>query len=326
MDVSECLSRTDQPRDLYELLYAKRFDPDVAALRKTISRASREVLPYQGHVDHKKAQQAMRLLTDLGAADTVLSSETKLLEHNCAVAESLLDDYLDQYQLLVDDVNHAEFGRWLVDSANVHPDAAATVVQVWLKESLPEPASSAPKTKKSAKSRPRPAAPRRKRARRRRLDELFNDIGVSTRAKPSGRRGATRSRPATGRAGGSKGKTPRPVWMIPAIAGAGLVLLIVILKIAFPGDHSGSVTFTVSPEEAVVEVAYEGAEVSATGAQRTVTIKDARGIEEPIQIGVTHAGYVSGGFRWKPEAGQSSTLDQPVALPRDPNAENGSGK
>ena len=59
------------------------------------------------------------------------------------MAESLLDDYLEQSGVDIDDVQRKKFATWLVNKADVHPDAIKTVVQDWLKESLPEPAPKA---------------------------------------------------------------------------------------------------------------------------------------------------------------------------------------
>lgn len=334
MDITEYLERTDQPRDLYELLFAQRFDPDVEALRKTISQASRELLPYQGHADPQKAKEAMRLMTDLGAADTILSNEEKLRDHNCQVAENLLDDYLDHEQIEIDDVNHRKLAQWLVASANVHEDAVKTVVQDWLKESLPEPAAP-----KKAGPKPKPKRPPRRRPRkRRRLDELFDDVGAERGGR--GRRPARRARggparptrggparparggPARGGRGPQRGrrKSARPPWLPFAIGGGalfGLILLIVIYKLIFPTDYSATITFTVDPPDSSVETDVEGTTVNSDGDQRHVTIADARGMEESVQVSVLKEGYVTGGFRWTPEPGKSSTLEQVVKLPRE---------
>ena len=314
MEILDWLKKDEHPQDLYDLLCTKRFDPDTAGLRKAISQVSRDLLPYQGHADPEVARNAMKLLTDLGGADMILGSDEKLRDHNCHVAENLLDEYLEQSGIDIDDVQRKQFATWMVNNADVHPDAVKTAVQDWLKESLPAPAPKATAAQKGAPKKAVTRKPRPKRRKRRQdLDDLFDDLGVTRgRDRHPSRRGRTGSRSSSGRSGrGRKKKQSMPMW-IPIAGGAGALLVIVIFAMAIfgGGDKSGKVTVIVDPKDAVVTTDFEGAKVESNGDQHVITVEDAEAAKDGIQVSVNQDGFLTGGFRWVPQPGQET--DEPV--------------
>lgn len=313
MEIIDWLETEDQPRDLYHLLCAKRFDPDTAGLRQAISKVSRDLLPYQGHANPEVAKSAMRLLTELGGADMILGNDEKLRDHNCHVAEMLLDDFLDHKQIEIDDVKRKEFASWLVSNAGVHPDAVKTVIQDWLQESLPKPAPKTAPRATAQKKSPAPQRKPRKRRKRQDLEDLFDDLGVSQprRKRPSSRGSSGRSQSSRGGRGRKKKQQAFPIW-IPLTAG-GVILLLIILVVALSGgDESGKVTVIVDPADSVVTTDFEGARVESNGETHQIIVEDARLAEDGIQVSVEKEGFITGGFRWVPQPGQETV--EPVEI------------
>jgi hypothetical protein len=316
--ILEWLERAHHPGDIYELLGKRRFDPNVAALQTAVSNATREILPYQGHSDSAKAQRAMRLLTDLGGADTVLADAEKVKKHDVQILDYLFDEFAAEYGQDTQKWDQNRLRIWLTKSWDVHPDALDKVL-----EQLCPTAADEPKKGQAPQARGRSQTGRKKKSggkrRRRNVDQIFDGIGAESGA-PRPQRAGGRGRPVKG------GKSPsvrrRSTSQTPLLAysvlGAGFLALIIAAVMFWPrGDRSGECILIVDPVDAKVKVERKDVVVRADGDRRAVVISDAEAVaeNEPVVISVESPGYHPREIRWTPQTGQSSEIK--VQLYRD---------
>jgi len=129
------LERDDWPRDVYELLGRRRFDPDTAGMCKEVNVAARELLPYQTHLNPETARRAMLLLTEqVGHAANVLSDAEKLGQQNEDLYARLRSECADRFGSDEQHWQRAKLKRWLLKEANVHPAAVGDVLATLLPE------------------------------------------------------------------------------------------------------------------------------------------------------------------------------------------------
>ncbi len=128
--ILDWLDAEEGPQDIYSLLGCPRFDPDQKGLKDSISKASRELLPYQSHNNNAVAQKAMRLLTELGGAEIVVGDPEKLKEHDKQIVDLLYDDYARQHGDDVESWNRDDLKSWLANTAVVHKRAVESTLEL----------------------------------------------------------------------------------------------------------------------------------------------------------------------------------------------------
>jgi len=319
--ILDWLERAHHPGDIYELLGRQRFDPNVAALRTAVSEATREILPYQGHSDSSKAQRAMRLLTDLGGADTVLADADRIKKHDLQILDYLFDEYSADNGPDPQKWDHKQLRQWLAKTWDVHPDSLAKVV-----EQLCPPSADAAQSTPGGQPGNRQARGRGtgrksksgKKRGRRNVDQMFEEIGVQPRSgRPPRSGGGRRQAAAADRSSRRRPSSQTPV-LAYAVGGGGVLLLIVAFVMFWPrGDRTGECVLIVDPVEAKVKVDREDVTTSGSGERRSVVIADAEAVkaDETVLITVESKGYHPREIRWTPKVGQSSEIK--VQLFRD---------
>ncbi|MEO1995403.1 MAG: hypothetical protein ABGZ17_09020 [Planctomycetaceae bacterium] len=316
--ILEWLERAHHPGDIYELLGKRRFDPNVAALQTAVSEATREILPYQGHSDSAKAQRAMRLLTDLGGADTVLADAEKVKKHDVQILDYLFDEYASEHGQDTQKWDQTQLRNWLTKSWDVHPDSLDKVLEQLCPAAADGPKKGqAPQARKGRRSvqtgRKKNSGGKR---RRRNVDQMFDGIGVESGAPRTSGRGRS------ARGGRSQSARRRSTSQTPLLAyavfGAGFLALIIAAVMFWPrGDRSGECVLIVDPVDAKVKVERKDVVVRADGDRRAVVISDAEAVaeNEPVVISIESQGYHPREIRWTPQTGQSSEIK--VQLYRD---------
>jgi hypothetical protein len=122
--VTDWLQLERPPQNVYELLGASLFDPDLELLRHRVRAGMRELLLWQNHPDPLTAQRAARLQHELGRAADLLSSPERLDAHHQQMAQALCSRYAaicDGPPALWDVEPLVE---WLRSSGGVHYSAA----------------------------------------------------------------------------------------------------------------------------------------------------------------------------------------------------------
>jgi len=318
--ILEWLERAHHPGDIYELLGRRRFDPNVVSLQSAVSEATREILPYQGHSDSAKAQRAMRLLTDLGGADTVLADAERVKKHDLQILDYLFDEYAAEHGPDPQKWDQKHLRQWLMKAWDVHPDSLAKVV-----EQLCPPAADSAQTAQgrqpgNRQARGRGTARKSKAGKhrgRRNVDQMFEELGVQPGSGRPPRTEGRRQPAAAGRSSRRRSTSQIPL-LAYGVGGGGLLLLIGAAVMFWPrGDRAGECVLIVDPVEAEVKVDREDVTTGGSGERRTVVIADAEAVkgDERVLISVKSKGYHPREIRWKPEVGQSSEIK--VQLYRD---------
>ena len=320
--ILEWLERAHHPGDIYELLGKQRFDPNVAGLQSAVANATREIMPYQGHSDSGKAQRAMRLLTDLGGADTVLADPEKLKKHDVQILDYLFDEYAADHGQDPQKWDQKQLTTWLKKSWDVHLDSLQNVVEQ-LCPATPEASNTGATSQSGRKQsgpqqRRRQAGRKRKSGGRRQRDDgpMFEDAGMESRSTAR-RQGGRRPQTGTRRSGRKRASNQTPL-LAYTIAGCGILTVMIAAFIFWPkGDRSGECVLIVDPPEAKVKVDREDVTVRSKDDRRSVVISNAEVVKEnePVVISIESQGYHPREIRWTPQVGQSSEIK--VQLYRD---------
>lgn len=237
--ILDWLDAEEGAQDIYSLLGHSRFDPDQKGIKASISKATRELLPYQSHNNNNVAQRAMRLLTELGGAEIVVGDDEKLREHHKQIVDMLYDDYAAINGDDVEKWNRDDVRNWLRKEAAVHKASVDSTLEMLCpapvedeedlvdieeleeeaqaeriakkKRELAKRKKAIEKRKQAAEQRKIAEAERKKKKQADRLEDMLESLGVRPQ-NADWRLRATKKSRAERRSGGKKGKgksTPR---------------------------------------------------------------------------------------------------------------------
>jgi hypothetical protein len=119
--VLQWLKNERMPRDIYELLGRKRFDPDVGGMRGTVHDATRELMPCQNHTDAAVAKRAMILLLELGRAGNVLADSEKTKKYHGYILRMIRESYSQEEGQKPGAWTPIRIQVWLEREQAVHP-------------------------------------------------------------------------------------------------------------------------------------------------------------------------------------------------------------
>ena len=335
------LDGSKKPKNCYELLNQSLFEPDLELLGSAVASCSRRLLPYQSHEDREIARRAMRLITDLGAADVLISRPQTLMLHNEQIAEQLLERYKLETGLDSSDWDRNVVAQWLIDNHGAHPTGVLKVLaRIWDDESVENSWSESasdeagpigdPHRTSSKKPVvdpvPVPMLRHKRRRRRRRRSSSQRSVshhqqdstGESSSSerssvrRSSGRR-SSGSRSASKKLSKSKRARRQAAQLLAGLATFLSLVALLAYWLTPTVNNSATCIVLVSPSDAEVIANNKMIKVTGEGGRRILTLANAEGLAEPIEVRVMKSGYKTHGFQWQPTP--KSTIETEINLP-----------
>jgi hypothetical protein len=127
--IDDWLGRDRLPADLYELLGASRFDPDVEKLRRAVRQADRDLVRAPQGGDADRAGRAAKLRRELARADQVLADPARLRVYHTRLVQALVRRYAKRHGAVRDAAGESELKAWLASRIGVHRDRLDAVAR-----------------------------------------------------------------------------------------------------------------------------------------------------------------------------------------------------